>query len=291
MVKITEENLSSVLDRFRPLIESEDSDAYNALKELTKEYIELPEFASHFHAKRPLYTITGGKNSFGGFQATIDDPDGFPVGGIYSDLSTPYYFVERTLKGEVIFKGDLSSTGNEPNSEGEYDFVFEENHMLLSGNLDDEALAKYDYMHYLFTVEHYLKNPDDFRASWAFFTHHPTYWSRHKADSDQWNKNYSDFWMDISTYKDGSTCFMFEAGAGVGEERTMHYHDLRLDVYSKTYEDGIIQLAALTHKFFDMHGTEREEVEYEKSELELKLEEASERLEEYIEAQEEKGLE
>lgn len=291
MVNITEENLTSVLDRFRPLLTSEEENAYYELKTLTSELIELPKFASNFEEPRPLYTITGETNSFGGFKTTITDPDGEAVGGTYSDLRTPYNYVVKQLKGEVYWAGDLTPTDNKPNSIGEYDFVCEGTQLLLGGNIDDEALAKYDYMHYLFTVERYLSDPTDFLNSWEFFTRHPAFWTRHKPDTDQWNKTYSTFWMDITTRKDGSICFMFEAGSGVGEERTMHYHDLRLDVYANSYEDGIIQLAALTHKFFTLHGEERENVEYEKSQLELELEEASERAQSFFEQEEEQGLE
>jgi hypothetical protein len=59
----------------------------------------------------------------------------------------------------------------------------------------------------------------------------------------------------------------------VPPERKHRYHDLRLDTYEDTYEKGIIATAKLVHKFNDLDGSERPDVDYEKSELEVILEE------------------
>jgi hypothetical protein len=66
---------------------------------------------------------------------------------------------------------------------------------------------------------------------------------------------------------------MMETGSMVPPERKHRYHDLRLDTYEDTYEKGIIATAKLVHKFNDLDGSERPDVDYEKSELEVILEE------------------
>jgi hypothetical protein len=46
-----------------------------------------------------------------------------------------------------------------------------------------------------------------------------------------------------------------------------------LDIYAQTFEEAVVLLAQKVDKFFDIDGTERPDVEYEKSEIEKTLEE------------------
>lgn len=129
-------------------------------------------------------------------------------------------------------------------------------------------------------VKDYREDPSDFMNAYDFIDRHPAFWTKmtpHDAENKtlDWNTaGYaSKIWAVPSRLKDGRIGWMMEGGSHVGPEYVSHYHDLRLDVYGDSIEDCYIQLAAKLDKFFDIDGSERENVDYKKSELELVLEE------------------
>lgn len=149
--------------------------------------------------------------------------------------------------------------------------------LLISHTSTDSRILQYrSYLGFLQNALAYLKNPTDFMLAWNFLDHHPFAWYRwNKERPDDWATEglISKMWLQPTYDKEGNILFMMEAGAAVEPERTSHYHDPRLDVYAPSFNDAIIEMAALVHKFFHLDGSERENVEYEKSELELTLEE------------------
>lgn len=121
------------------------------------------------------------------------------------------------------------------------------------------------------SIKHWRDNKDDFHASYYMLDTHPAFWTRLKVEpTTYWQDSgivSARFWFAPST-----SGMMMECGAHIAPDYTDTYHDLRLDTYGKSFEDCIVQTAALVDKFFHEDGTERENVEYEKSELELTLE-------------------
>lgn len=147
----------------------------------------------------------------------------------------------------------------------------------MIGPVDTRGLDYAHFYQWLKEARHWIENQDDFMAAYGFLTGHPAFWKcpRPEEYPNQWStdEGVSTIWSYPSYRKDGSIVMMMETGSMVPPERKHRYHDLRLDTYEDTYELGIIATAKLVHKFNDLDGSSRPDVDYEKSELELVLEE------------------
>lgn len=133
------------------------------------------------------------------------------------------------------------------------------------------------------------EDPQKWDRAYAFIQGHPAFWVRREAKPTfEWETSagFSSLWHGLTHDKEGKPCLMLEHGSHIAPEYTTHYHDLRLDVYAPTFEEGLVEMALLVDKFFHPDGTEREGVEYVKSPLELDLEEAVVSLEAWEKARE-----
>lgn len=147
----------------------------------------------------------------------------------------------------------------------------------MFGPVDTRALDFAHYYGWLKEVRNWIENQDDFMSAYFFLQGHPAFWKRPRPEEypNEWStdEGVSTIWSFPTRRDDGSICMMMETGSMVPPERKNRYHDLRLDTYEDTYEKGIIATAKVVHKFFDLDGSERPDVDYEKSKLELILEE------------------
>lgn len=271
--------IEEILAQF-PFMDAEYDDGnydHEASKKAIIEGVELPAFYT-FDKPKPCYTIHT-ESTVSGLIITVSDSEDRPVGGTFGEMVEAYDYVQRELKGDVVFTGDLSVYGKDQlggsslmvkttGSDGR-----SYTRMLFSStDSDTEWLAKHDYLQFLQAQLRYEADPTDFLKAWSFVDKHPAFWTRHKAESNQWStSNNGDVWVGVSSNKKGKPVIMLETGQAIEPERTSTYHDLRLDVYAATYEEAFVELAALVHKFFNYDGTEKENVEYEKSQLELDL--------------------
>ena len=149
--------------------------------------------------------------------------------------------------------------------------------MLFPSNDQDRVEdIRLIYKDFLTLAERYKTDSSNFMKSYNFVINHPAFWFKKDAEpSFWWEHSYSQkVWMEPTTDDNGNIVWMLEAGSRVLPGAHSHYHDMRLDVYAPTVEDGYVQLAALVHKFFHLDGTERENVDYEPSEDEVALREA-----------------
>ena len=135
--------------------------------------------------------------------------------------------------------------------------------------VDDDthlALHKSSYKSWLECHESWLKNQEDWVEAYNWLTLHPAFWYKHEQDeAPTWhwetNNGLSSLWVAVQRDKSGPVVMM-EHGAHVAPQYTQHYHDIRLDVYAPSFEEGYVKLAKLVHKFFHDDGTEREHVDY-----------------------------
>jgi len=150
-------------------------------------------------------------------------------------------------------------------------------HKVMIGPLDNRGLDFAHFYQWLKEARQWIENQDDFMAAYGFLEGHPAFWKRPRPEEypNQWStdEGVSTIWSSPSYRNDGSIVMMMETGAMKAPARQHRYHDLRLDTYEDTYELGIIATAKKVHQFFDLDGSERPDVDYEKSELELVLEE------------------
>ena len=152
-------------------------------------------------------------------------------------------------------------------------FTEEGNNRLFLSCTDQTRrwLVEENFKNAVENILRWRESKGDFTSSYYMLNSHPAFWTRHKAEPTfDWRDSglvSGQFW-----FAPASPGMMMECGGHVEPDYTDTYHDLRLDTYGKSFEDCIIQTAALVDKFFHSDGTEREGVEYEKSELELTLE-------------------
>jgi hypothetical protein len=154
--------------------------------------------------------------------------------------------------------------------------------ILISSTEDDHLrILQYHYNGWRESAPEYLANPNDFLMAYYFLDSHPCFWTRQLTNSGEVRDPFGwkmsghamDLWSmpEFSETNPTGVTFMMEAGAHIAPAYTSHFHDLRMDVYAESYEAAIIKTAALVHKFFDLEGNERENVDYEKSQLEVDL--------------------
>jgi len=271
-------DVKTILEGF-PFLKDRDNDDYDyyGAKRIIIDNVVLPAFYT-FNDPTPVYTLK--IDSTNGIRVTILDANENQIGDPYTDIVKAYDYVGNILKGDVVFSGDLKAiTGSDRNSlvtVPTKDTNGREFHRLLLSHTDDDEiyLAKSSYLYWLESTLAYEANPNDFMTAWYWVDSHPAFWSRYKEGSNDWSmNNNSNVWVGVTAKDTGETVIMLETGAAIEPARTSHYHDLRLDVYAPTYEEAFVKLAALVHKFFDIDGSERENVSYEKSKLELLLDE------------------
>ncbi len=251
--------------------------SYEEYQEFVINYVSLPDFFT-LEEKSPVYIIEATETNIvvkhlltGDVVATYEKTS--------EDAILAYDFVSKVLDGDVKFFGDFSVIDNvkylgKKSLTIRRDGKSSSRLLLSHTSQDDEHHIKSNYIGFLRTVETYLTDPDNFLSSWDFINLHPALWHRWDAKKDtSWvtDNGVAKMWIQPTLNENGVLVFMMEAGAAVAPERTSHYHDLRLDVWGSSYEDGIVQTAALLHKFFNVDGSEKENVEYEKSELEMIL--------------------
>ena len=253
----------------------EEELGYEATQKLIIKEVDMPSFYT-FDEPTPNYVITiepaNGSHIF-----TVADEEGTAFGGTFGDIENAYDFVQGDLKGNVIFAGDVKAFSGE--DDPHWLSVASDkpgfSRMLLATTDDlHVGVAKYAYLKFLESTLRYEANPSDFFTAYYWLDHHPAFYTRYKEDGNSWKTDNNDsIRLDLFKNESGQVTFSMEYGSSVPDARMEHYHDMRLDVYEKTYNDAIIALAARVHKFFDVDGSERPDVEYEKSELEILLEE------------------
>lgn len=241
------------------------------LVELTKDVI-LPEWLTKCLPPHKPRVVISWRD--GAFHATGDD---FEVTG--NNLQELY---DEYNSDEVDVVLDDSVNGHGGNLMGGMFFCEAEpgakTARLLLGMDDEEreALLKSKYKSFM-ECQHpaYIADPGNWVFAYNWLQHHPVFWYRTEVEpTSRWitDDGLKSLWVAVSTRDNGTPVVMMEHGAHVEDDYTHHYHDFRLDVYASNFEDGYVQTAKLVHKFFNPDGTEREGVEYEKSELELELE-------------------
>lgn len=216
-------------------------------------------------------------------------PEPNPVHMVHYNDLTKKFWIENDQEGRYYDTlVDLYDSHREENPDYDIDFApdalraagMEEDAVLyMVGNRilpictqnTQKWLVEVHYSKAIERIRRWRESKDDFRASYAMLDTHPVFWRRRKEEPTfTWQDSglVLNFWHGLS-----DEGMMMEAGAHTDPDFTETYHDLRLDTYGTSYEDCIIQTAALVDKFFHEDGTKREGVEYEKSELELILEE------------------
>ena len=249
------------------------------VEQLVIDEVKLPSFYT-FDEPTPVYTINieSGKSNSAGPVAliTISDSEKNPVGETYDNIELAYDYVKDELQGDVVFTGNLKlATGKDNNSFISVPSRQHPKHFrLLMSHTDRDAeyIAKANYYEFLELTNNYEKNSTNFKTCFYWLDAHPAFWSRTETDVNRWRtSNNSHICVDVTLDEAGNTVVMLEYGGAVEPERTHHYHDFRLDTYTSTYEEGIVALAALVHKFFNVDGSERENVEYKKGKFEIEL--------------------
>lgn len=245
--------------------------------------VVLPEWLQEcLPSPKPVYTVswsdTGGATPF----LVHDEASAFWKS--FETVSEAYDAV-REEDGDIVFDPTIdghgckiSFMGVSVDSDGPYVRM-----LFSSTDADKLALLKSSYKTWL--EDHYPSykgNPNSIQDAYEFISNHPAFWTRRDGEATlDWETSeyMQHLWHGLSTDSGGKCAWMVEGGGHVEPDYTTHYHDLRLDAYGETFEEAIVNFAALVDKFFHIDGTPREGVEYEPSPLEVLLKERMEEVE------------
>jgi hypothetical protein len=127
---------------------------------------------------------------------------------------------------------------------------------------------KSEYKDFLRNAKKYLKDPDSFFNAYYFIDTHPAFWLNKDLEKFPYFWDTSNHCERISHYvsKDDNNDLVvgLETGCHIKESThepysqnySNHYHDYRLDVYGKTFEEAFIELARKVNLFYNLDGTE-----------------------------------
>jgi len=227
--------------------------------------VSLPEFFTFEPAKERRVIVWNPEAQ----EYTTEGPDG--VGYSWERLSNAYREIEHMGFDADFDESVLSSPDVESSLGTDMIFMKPEREgapsaELLIGPVNNRGIQYYHYYSFLQTAKTYLEESSDFLRSYQFLRMHPAFWTRPDAERNPyyWNTDGGVSSASLSVTQDdkGNVVICLEHGAAVPPERTMRYHDPRLDVYAPTFEQAIIDLAAETHKYFALDGDERPDVDY-----------------------------
>lgn len=155
---------------------------------------------------------------------------------------------------------------------------------MPSGSVMQACLVAHDYKDFLKIVEDFEKNPADSVIAFKFIDNHPMYWHFNKYQPRAPRRRSEPKHPDGSAYEglipnpnalpepkielvtghgwarvqmqiiQGK--FSFETSGTPYHTRT-NYHDYGLDVYAKSMDEGICELAAKIHANYDLDGNLR----------------------------------
>lgn len=240
--------------------------------------ISMPEFRT-FDPVDPVARIRYSEHN-NLFYSNHSDIQSLKPYDVYQDLKEKGFDVE--IHQSALDSGQIGGIDGMWSVESEHKGY----RIAMIGPVDTRALDFAHFYQWLKEARHWIENQDDFMSAYGFLTGHPAFWKcpRPETHPNEWStdEGVSTIWSYPSYRKDGSIVMMMETGSMVPPARKHRYHDLRLDTYEGTYELGIIATAKKVHQFFDLDGSERPDVDYEKSELELILDERLAKMDEAL---------
>lgn len=256
---------------FSGQLESEE-DYANCEKLLNEAGVQYPSFVTFETPKKKHVIFFDGAQ----FHAPPE------VEGYWDSLEELYDHIEREIGDDADFDESVFKSDQVKDNIGGMLFLNKtpgatglraRTSRLIMSPVDHRALAVNQYYQWLKSAKAWLENQDDFLSAYSFLVGHPAFWTRQSKDHpNDWNTDHgvSTMWT-YPTSKGGKVLWMMETGGAVRPDFLHRYHDLRLDVYAKSYEKAIVKTAKKVHKFFGLDGEERSGVEYEKSALEKEL--------------------
>lgn len=186
-------------------------------------------------------------------------PDG-SVNGSYNNILSAYEQAEESYPENFNFDDSIPEKepfgASAPTDHPDF-FTF-----LFGVTEADRALALESlYGEWLKAAEAYHDNPDDLVTSYNFVNFHPVFWARDTPEKtwDWCTSHAQSIWMDLML--DGDTndvVWALETGSHIAPHYTHFCHDIRLDTFAPTVEQGFIELARKVSEHFNDDGSEKE---------------------------------
>lgn len=208
---------------------------------------------------------------------TLPEPKEFHV----IEAVAPYEY-EVSFYGEIIRTGDdilelYDSITGDIQLLGDYSHVSEasllgsifipleggSSRILISYTDSDRCSSlRSQYLISLKTALNYMKRPDNFLTAWRFIDTHLYNWYLPKGETS-WRTDGACQNIEIRPYRTDvkspmdAEVFIDLTPLSAMEERDSLGLDVRLEVSAKTFEQGIIELAARIHQYYTIFGEER----------------------------------
>lgn len=144
-----------------------------------------------------------------------------------------------------------------------------------SFDLMNMSLVGAEYASFLHAQQNYLVRPHDSKAAFTFINKHPMFWyiepiftrvrregkrSESVMDKNSLTNNIrvtsNRGWAEVEVELFRGEEFSFETG-GKPNRTPESWHDYQLDVYSKSMDAGVVELAKLIYKYYDENGSLR----------------------------------
>jgi hypothetical protein len=134
---------------------------------------------------------------------------------------------------------------------------------MLFDAYDPRPLDFANFFHFLKLAKKWRDNQDDWVLAYQFIETHPMFWSvsNYEKYPHVWrtDEGHSTLWVHATKNDKGEPVVMLEGGSSVPPHHNHHYHDHRIDVWGKNFEDAYIQFAKNIHRDYSLDGLHRED--------------------------------
>lgn len=227
----------------------------NIEKILAEAGIFMPEKFT-WEPTKPVHTIFYSEDAYelGFFHAEDIEGTFDSIEDLYKrihELGAETLFDDSVLRVDGLKRGILG--GIAVRVKGGWRMLFEHN--------PSRSLEFSQFFNFLKGAKHWLTNQDDWVAAYSFIQYHPMFWNRHRIDKypHEWDteNGHATLWVCATKNDKGEPVVMLEGGSSVEPNHNHHYHDYRMDVWGKNFEDAYIQFAQNVHKYFSLDGEDR----------------------------------
>jgi hypothetical protein len=183
------------------------------------------------------------------------------IGEYHEDITYVYDAIRQLGKETLFDESVFEAEGLKRGVLGGVDFRVRGGWRMMFQHNPSRSLEYSNYLSFLKNAKYWLANQEDWVAAYQFIEHHPAFWNLRRPDKYpyEWDTEggHRTLWVFATKNDKGEPVVMIEGGSSVAPNHDHHYHDYRMDVWGKNFEDAYIQFAQNLHKYFSVDGIDR----------------------------------